>query len=281
MTTICAIAKNEARYIVEWLSYHRAIGIEDIVVYDNDSSDETTPVLEKLERHGLVRRIPWPTLENRSPQITAYADFISRSKGTNAFIAFIDLDEFLSVDDGEIDIDSYLARNNLLDPSVGAIAVNQRVFGSSHLETYAPAPVIRRFTLKAEEGYTENRWFKSFARPDAVETLNSHCVKLLSGRYVDARGRPLDTNSIAGGQTPAICDGLRINHYILKSLEEYRWKQQRGGAAQATPAARLTRYTEDFFFGRGPYLNKDSWRYPAGLLEKFDATFAQLSGHLK
>lgn len=280
MTTICAIAKNEARYLMEWISYHRAIGIENIVIYDNDSTDESPQMLEKLERHGLVRRIPWLTVENRSPQFTAYADFISRSKEQNTFIAFIDLDEFITIDDAD-DIDSYLAQNNLLDPAIGAIAVNQRVFGSSHLKSYAPAPVIERFTLKAEEGYTENRWFKSLARPNSVEMLNCHCMKLVSGRYVDARGRTLDADVIAAGQTPAISDGLRINHYIIKSLEEYRWKQQRGGCAEVTPADRMKRYSEDFFFGREPYLNKDTWHCPDRLLKKFGATLKELTACLK
>lgn len=37
---ICAIAKNEGRYIREWLSYHYLVGVRRFFIYDNGSSDD-------------------------------------------------------------------------------------------------------------------------------------------------------------------------------------------------------------------------------------------------
>jgi hypothetical protein len=58
---------------------------------------------------------------------------------------------------------------------------------------------------------------------------------------------------------------FQLNHYILKSYEEFQHKRFRGGADANTLERRLARYSEDFFRGREPGLNTttsvaaDSW----------------------
>lgn len=47
-TSICAIVRNEARYILEWIAYHKAVGIDHFYIYDNQSTDETTDILIRL-----------------------------------------------------------------------------------------------------------------------------------------------------------------------------------------------------------------------------------------
>lgn len=32
---LVAVAKNESRYIQEWLDYHQKLGFNEIIVYDN------------------------------------------------------------------------------------------------------------------------------------------------------------------------------------------------------------------------------------------------------
>lgn len=44
--SICAIFKDEAPYLAEWLEHHLKIGIEHFYMYDNNSSDE---YMEKLD----------------------------------------------------------------------------------------------------------------------------------------------------------------------------------------------------------------------------------------
>jgi len=36
--SLCAIVKNEARYLLEWVLYHRLIGFDGIVIYESDST---------------------------------------------------------------------------------------------------------------------------------------------------------------------------------------------------------------------------------------------------
>jgi hypothetical protein len=48
---------------------------------------------------------------------------------------------------------------------------------------------------------------------------------------------------------------FQLNHYILKSREEYEHKQSRGGGTEITIEARKARYTEAYFSGREPFHN--------------------------
>ena len=36
--TLCAIAKNEGRYLQEWIEYHKMLGVEKFFIYDNESA---------------------------------------------------------------------------------------------------------------------------------------------------------------------------------------------------------------------------------------------------
>ena len=37
--SICAIVRDEVRYLLEWISYHRTIGIQNFFIYDNVAND--------------------------------------------------------------------------------------------------------------------------------------------------------------------------------------------------------------------------------------------------
>lgn len=55
---LCAIAKNEERYINEWVNYHYSLGFDKIVIYNNnDSRDLVIPNVEVIDyknKHIIV-----------------------------------------------------------------------------------------------------------------------------------------------------------------------------------------------------------------------------------
>jgi hypothetical protein len=275
--SICTVVRNEGRYLLEWIAYHHTIGIRDIFIYDNESSDHTPQLLSELQKKGYLHYMRWATPPDRSPQLSAFEHYIKANQSECNFVALIDLDEFIVLPEDCRNINEYFFDQNLFRREIGAIAVNQRVFGSSGEINYRPEYVIERFHMTADADYAENCWFKSFSRPSLVSGVpNPHYVRLKAGLYVTAIGQELDEDSIATGKVSAICDGLRINHYIIKSLEEFRAKQQRGGGAGATAEVRSRRYTDGFFFGREVALSKVSWRFPAPLLAEVHAVESQL-----
>ncbi len=89
---ICAIFKNEAQYLKEWIEYHKIVGIDHFFLYNNNSADNYYEVLLPYVNSGLV------TLENWSEnykQLKCYEHCMVQHKGETLWMAFIDLDEFI------------------------------------------------------------------------------------------------------------------------------------------------------------------------------------------
>lgn len=58
--SVCAIFKNEARYLKEWIEYHRVVGVDHFYLYNNNSSDRFYEVLKPYITQGVVTLIHWP-----------------------------------------------------------------------------------------------------------------------------------------------------------------------------------------------------------------------------
>jgi hypothetical protein len=90
---ICAIFRNEAPYLREWIEFHQMVGAERFYLYQNMSDDDWETALRPYIETGIIEVAEWP----RSPpgQLHAYQHFIDRHKGESWWTAFIDCDEFL------------------------------------------------------------------------------------------------------------------------------------------------------------------------------------------
>jgi len=236
---VCAIAKNEGPYLLEWIAHHHVVGVGRFLIFDNDSSDDTAALLAPLEALGLVERVPWPTRPGEVPQLAAYADGIRRLRGLARWIAFIDLDEFLNplVDP---DLPTLLRRY----PDVAALVVPWRLFGSSGRRTYDDQPVTRRFTRRGHEGH--QHMVKTIARSRFLAGMHVHTPTVTQGSVVD------EHRIIAGSRGPAAhhpvpnAERLVLNHYFCKSFEEWERKRNRGRADKKAGSTEHIRRQEDF-----------------------------------
>ena len=219
--TLCAIARNEGPYLIEWIAYHRLLGFEHIVIYENASDDGSDQLLARLAAAGLIDHRPWPDMPGRIPQISAYGQAAIRSR--TRWIMFIDLDEYVNLRIDR-DIGSLLAR---FDPDVAAVGMNWRIFGSAGQTGIDVSPVMARFTRAAPREHPLNRHIKTVAVAAEIYRIRAHRVRLMHGRYADASGAPLDPGR---GFAPVHHDLVQINHYAVKSFEEFRRKRARGSA---------------------------------------------------
>jgi glycosyltransferase involved in cell wall biosynthesis len=244
---LCTMVRNEAPYLLEWFAFHELNGVSLFRVYDDNSSDGTAAVLEQLANWFPIERVLWTQQQGPGRQAAAFQHGANALRDRADWVGFIDSDEFLF--DGALrPLPTALAE---FGPDVSAIAVNQRVFGSSFHEIASYEPVTQRFTRRAPDDYPEHTWIKTVARPQAVASFHTqHAVRLYSGRYVLGDGTPFES---AGGHpghgTRIAARGLRLHHYMLKSLEEFRRKQNRGAVSDG-PAGGYRRFTDDYFTGR-------------------------------
>lgn len=89
---ICAIFKDEARYLKEWIEYHRLVGADHIYLYNNFSVDNYLDVLKQYIEDGYVTLIEWPY---ELAQISAYQHCYDNFGKETYWLMYIDLDEYV------------------------------------------------------------------------------------------------------------------------------------------------------------------------------------------
>ncbi|WP_422450370.1 MULTISPECIES: glycosyltransferase [unclassified Endozoicomonas] len=233
--SIAAIFKNEHPYIIEWLAYHRLVGFDQFIIADNISDDGSTELLKALDEVGLIQRIEYPTRDNKGPQVPAYNEMLNLVKGRVDLLAFIDADEFVVPAQGT-SVREYLAPF-MADDCVGAIAVNWAIYGSSGKSEFRDEPVSRRFTQRARQVTGVNRHIKTIVKPEfCAQMLNPHKAALKKGRYIKSNGEPFafSEHNEHGCSTTVDWSPLRINHYVVKSFEEFKQRKQKRGRASVS-----------------------------------------------
>ena len=247
---VCAIVRDEASYIEEWVGFHRDQGVGVFRIYDNGSIDGTPDVLAAL---GIV-----PVIWGGHPhdfdaqQRAAYLEGANMLAGMVDWLAFIDIDEFVFGRDAPL-VQALAA----FPAGAGAIAVQQRMFGSGGQTRRLPGKVTERFLRAAPRLHGENRWFKTIARPELVAEFESvHNVRLLDGAYVMADGSPLERAGRHPGEAARRVEGaIGLHHYATRSLEEFRAKQ-----ARWADRAAARRMDDGYFFGRDGHASAEECR---------------------
>ena len=89
---VCAVFQDAASHILEWLAFHRMIGVDRFVLYDGGSTDGTAALIARSRFARQVTMIDSPGSAERS---VIYSDFFaSRAEGA-AWAAIIETDDFL------------------------------------------------------------------------------------------------------------------------------------------------------------------------------------------
>jgi glycosyltransferase involved in cell wall biosynthesis len=235
-----AIFRDEYDYVVEWIAWHRLAGFNYFYIADNGSTDGTLQLLEALECRGYLRLIHQP-VQPKNAQIKAYERILQASVGDVDAMYFIDADEFISHDsfrDGE---ELRATQALLMERRVGGLALTWRLFGSSGKLDAEDSPVVERFTRHAT--YESSRLIKSAVKISYVQAMSVHYARLHdSVIYVDASGEPVRdfityvdgakvSARVSGLRDSACSTGLMINHYVVKSKQEFLEKKVKRGDA--------------------------------------------------
>lgn len=208
---ICAIAKNEGQYFKEWLDWHISQGVDKFYIYDNDSSDNTREVLSLYIRQGIVEYTSFP---GRQCQMPAYDDCITRHRLDSRWIAFLDIDEFVI----PVKDDSFRQFMRRME-DYPAVEINWLVYGSGGATKQEPGDVMQRFRYHSLPENPVNRHVKTIIDPRRVVAMTSpHDAACVTGLPADSHG---DTISASYKHREPQHDVIRINHYAVKSREEY------------------------------------------------------------
>lgn len=234
---VAAIVKNEAPYIIEWIAHHRLQGVTHFFIADNNSADQSRDVLQQLSDHGVVSWVPWPDTPGEKPQVPAYRHILSRFGSLVDWMAYLDADEYLWQTTDPC-LGDYLAGT---PADVGAIALNWATYGSSDQYFHANASTPERFIWHAAIDNLVNRNFKSIARPSATKdfTCPHNVILRPEYRYIHPDNTPkesLDPDNKSAKHAHCRSKSVswnhfRINHYIIRSWEEYATRKSKRGRA--------------------------------------------------
>ncbi|MBY4871182.1 glycosyltransferase family 2 protein [Burkholderia anthina] len=230
---VAAIVKNEADSLLEWIAFHRSVGVQKFFIADNESTDTTPAILEALSRESVVEYFSIATPFDGNAQMAAYSEIIKIAKGKCDVLAFIDADEYLVSTDNCHSI-LPLIEEFFSDPTVGALGLNWANFGSSGRLFLSEGLVIERFTRRAPQNFNVNLHIKSIIRPEMASGFgNPHYALLKEGRYIDTTGTEIVANERHGSglTNKVIWHRARVNHYATKSLEEFVLGKSRRGSA--------------------------------------------------
>ncbi|MBI6629460.1 glycosyltransferase family 2 protein [Pontibaca sp. S1109L] len=239
-TAIVTTMKNEGPFILEWLAYHRAIGVQDFLVYTNDCSDGTDRMFDLLQRKGLVQHRENPFRQvNLKPQHAALQAAEHEPLIQNAdWIICMDVDEFINIKTGEgLLSDLYAAIGD-----ANMISCTWRLFGNADIDSFCDKPTIAQFERCAEElsPKPHQAWgFKTLFRNTGIfKKLGVHRPKGLNPqlwdhvRWVNGSGQPMPKHEIRNAWRSTVetygYDLVSLNHYAVRNCESFLVKRDRG-----------------------------------------------------
>ncbi|MBI3702329.1 MAG: glycosyltransferase family 2 protein [Rhizobiales bacterium] len=271
---LVAPAKEEAPYLLEWIAYHRALGIESIVIGDNGGADHTSELLQALAAAGAIQRLDWRG--QSAFQISFDMEAIRRLCGVTDVCSVTDVDEFIRPLGGRSDIPTAVAEI-FARKEVSAAGLSWVTYGSSGRIEPGEGLVIERFTQRAADDHIRHCVVKTILRPERiVGMVNPHVATIASGEYVNDRGDPIRWTSVPAMAEFASWNSLRVDHFVVKSRREFATKAKRGLADQ--PAGIRTR-DEAFFASRD--CNEVFDPMPADFVDRTKDELARLRDRLK
>ncbi|MGB0958946.1 MAG: glycosyltransferase family 2 protein [Halocynthiibacter sp.] len=239
-TTIITTMKNEGPFILEWLAYHRVIGVTDFLVYTNDCTDGTDTMFDLLQDKGILqhRENPFKSTDLK-PQHAALQAGEDEDIIKNAdWVVCMDVDEFINIHVGDGTLkDLYRAV-----PDANMISMTWRLLGNGDVHEYADEFLLEQFTQSAPElaRKPHQAWgFKTLHRTLGIyNKLGVHRPKGLNPQYwdqvhwVNGSGRKMPKTAYRNAWRSTVStygyDLVSLNHYAVRSAESFLVKRDRG-----------------------------------------------------
>lgn len=223
--SICAIFRDEAVYLKEWIEYHLIIGVDHFYLYNNFSSDNYLQVLQPYIDAGIVTLKDWKIKQG---QMKAYQDCYDNYHDMTNWIAFIDLDEFIVP----------IKNDNLKDflkeyIDYPGVLIYWKYFGSSgKIERENPL-VTNDFTVCWRKYANIGKMIFNTSYEYINDDKHNSYMHLMWGRYNNHFYPPvnickkkvlLNVHKVNTKEFP-----IQINHYVVKSYNEYAQKKSKRG----------------------------------------------------
>ncbi len=236
---IATCMKDEGPFILEWIAWHRAVGVTDFVVYTNDCSDGTDAILARLDAMGMVQHLENPAVAAGStyfqPTALNHVQTLPVFAEADFFIS-MDVDEFINIRQGDGRLNDLFQASGAFD----ILSIFELNHGSNRRDSYDRGWVKDLFPKHQTERpgpYKANRGVKSITRlSPAISNIRNHRPDIDKAPdkviWLDGSGRPLpalaEDRSLNGNDCRGGYELAALDHYPLRSLASYLVKMFRG-----------------------------------------------------
>jgi hypothetical protein len=231
--SIVAIFKGENHYLLEWLEFHRLMGVEHFFLYDNGLEESSADLLAPYVQKGIVTHVQFPHrpgLKDKSNKIgtltlqqLAYGDCLIRFRRHLQYLIQLDIDEFIFPISQEMDSVKGVLQT-LNKAHIKGIETDWKIFGSNNHDSRPPGLVTENYT-KTTNQLTDLKLtnVKSIGNVDFISTKyqfsNVHrfiyrfsIIDIFKRLFI---GYPRVVHEKNADQL------FQLNHYKMKSKEDY------------------------------------------------------------
>ena len=236
---LIAIARMENSYIKEFCDYYLNLGFDNIIIYDNNRTGEESfdTVLSDYINNNKV--LIMNVRDQKNCQMAAYNHAIDTFTDYFDFMAFFDVDEYLTLNNNFDNIKDYLSLPCFSDKDI--IHINWRIYGDCGIIRKTegllrdrfpfPLPITQTDSYKFSENFhiksilhtsiNKDKTLKFDTQPHTPVILKD-TTKVCNnkGNLVFERAYPWNDINY---------DYAYIKHYKTKSLEEFYRKKMKIG----------------------------------------------------
>lgn len=210
--------KTDLWNLIEFIEYHRLVGVEHIYLCNNDDNPtNSSRILAHYVDEGFVTNLH--TVKRlagqRNRQAAAHAICLSLAKNNARWLALLDMDEFLF----PLNCDKVTeVMKHYTDCQ--SVAFHYTCFGSSELK-YRPELQTQSYFRRAPFAWNWNRLCKAIGQTDHVHNVLHH-------HFFNTNTMCDEEKKKCGWVKPYMAKNLRVNHYMSRSREDYAYKMIRG-----------------------------------------------------
>jgi len=227
MITLGLVAKNESKYLKEWVLYHKLIGVDNFSIYLHNNTDDSSGILEDLGVNFKNVSSEYLGFEVKNK---LYTEIIQEAN--TEFVCCLDIDEFIMISEHD-HIQDFLSSS--LFYGFGGIVLHQNIFGSNDHQTSPNGLVIDNYTKRHPDNFDFPKNYPNFQQPyDLFKIIKTIVRRRSFKRVLDSHEYVTHTPIVdENGQLyrKYTCNRplskIRLNHYFTKSLEDWTFKTSR------------------------------------------------------
>jgi hypothetical protein len=235
--TVCTMVQNEAPYVAEWIAYHRLLGVDHFIFYNNNSTDNLEEALAPFAARGWVSIIN-NDRELKGNEAIDFQDQCDQSNEealSSRWLGLFDVDEFLIVPGPNVGT-QLLSLRSILDEyeqviNCTGIEIDRFSFGSGpHVQRPKTGLVIENFSEREiqEAKSRVDLYPKTFRMPNIMKLDKVHGKQhFFDLKQSNGTACLADTRFVNRHDRTKVFEPLRFHHYELRSKEECEEKLER------------------------------------------------------